>query len=239
MWKPALSVGWGEKTGGTNIVVSDDQGQIAAVMPSEEIWRINLNNIKVKKVLSEKVMVKCLLAVDLFSEHGQLCSYILASDSANHLYFFHQGVVVMVIDTPSVITAMCCGRFVPANKLDDSAHTNGNSSQDDTQVALGSYSGAIYILHNFSITEDEFANAHNPVTNLTTLPCPESDIDCLLGTGHFNSLYVYRDTKMVGQFTTPDWINSLDMADKDSNGVKEIVVGCLDNSVHAFKVITT
>jgi len=43
----------------------------------------------------------------------------------------------------------------------------------------------------------------------------------------------------VGQYTTPDWICCMDKADLDGDGATEIVIGCLDNSVHAIKLAPT
>lgn len=43
----------------------------------------------------------------------------------------------------------------------------------------------------------------------------------------------------VAHHITSDWINSLEVADLDGDGAKEVVFGCLDNSVHAVKVSPT
>ena len=44
---------------------------------------------------------------------------------------------------------MCCGNFIDAMKLEGVQDAAGN--RDNQQVALGSASGAIYILHNFTV----------------------------------------------------------------------------------------
>ena len=53
----------------------------------------------------------------------------------------------------SLITfQMCSGNFIEAVKLEGVQDIAG--SKDSQQVALGSASGAIYILHNFTVSEN-------------------------------------------------------------------------------------
>ena len=42
--------------------------------------------------------------------------------------------------------------------------------------------------------------------------------------------------QQCGSYQTPDWINSVDLADLDGDGTMEVIVGCLDSSVHAVKI---
>ncbi|KAK3592558.1 hypothetical protein CHS0354_005620, partial [Potamilus streckersoni] len=227
--------------GNSCIVTGDDSGCITAVLPSQELWRINLNNVIMLKEPSQQVSVKCLLTVNLMDQAGQRSNYILAADNTQHLHIIRQGLVVMTTKTPSIITAMCSGHFVDSEKISDGSVKieGGGSSKNDTQVALGSATGAIYILHNFMVTEDEYANAKYPIRQLASLPVSDGPLDFLLCSGNFNSLQVYLDGKSVGQYTTPDWINSMDTADIDNDGKLEIVVSCLDNSVLALKILDT
>ncbi|KAL3874778.1 hypothetical protein ACJMK2_037747 [Sinanodonta woodiana] len=230
-----------DDAGNSCIVTADDSGCISAVLPSQELWRINLNNVIMLKEPSQQVSVKCLLTVNLMDQAGQRSNYILATDNIQHLHIIRQGLVVMTTKTPSIITAMCSGHFVDSEKISDGSVKveGGGNSKDHTQVALGSATGAIYILHNFMVTEDEYANAKYPIRQLASLPVSDGPLDFLLCTGNFNSLQVYLDGKSVGQYTTPDWINSMDTADIDNDGKLEIVVSCLDNSVLALKILDT
>lgn len=58
------------------------------------------------QVRSSALSVKCQLTVNLTDEHNQKSSYVLVSDSDCQMYVIHQGTVVMVIKTPSIITAV-------------------------------------------------------------------------------------------------------------------------------------
>lgn len=58
------------------------------------------------QVRSSSLSVKCQLTVNLTNEHNQKSSYVLVSDSGYQMYVIHQGTVVMVIKTPSIITAV-------------------------------------------------------------------------------------------------------------------------------------
>lgn len=227
-----------DKTGNQVIVLSDDNGLVMGVLPSSELWKVNINNTKLTKELGPKLTVKCVLSVDLTNSHGQRSSYIMVSDCHNHVYMLQQGTIVMVLETPAVITAMCPGKFVPSEKLPVGHLANGNV-QTDEQVALGSENGAIFLFHNFAITEDEYANAQYPITNMESLTVTDYDTDLLLCSGHFNKLHVYSDGKKIGDYPTTDWICSMNTIDLDNDGVKEVVVGCLDNSIHAIKVSPT
>ncbi|KAJ8308111.1 hypothetical protein KUTeg_014365 [Tegillarca granosa] len=138
-----------DKTGNQVIVLSDDNGLVMGVLPSSELWKVNINNTKLTKELGPKLTVKCVLSVDLTNSHGQRSSYIMVSDCHNHVYMLQQGTIVMVLETPAVITAK------------------------------------------------------------------------------------------IGDYPTTDWICSMNTIDLDNDGVKEVVVGCLDNSIHAIKVSPT
>ncbi|XP_069116021.1 uncharacterized protein [Argopecten irradians] len=228
-----------DKTGNVVIVMSTETGVISGVLPSSELWRINLHDLGTNTNPKQTISVRSLLAAELVNHHGHKSSYIMAADDNKNLIIIHQGTVVSILRTSSVITAMCQGRFVVDDKLLPTGLPSGGGHSVSTQVALGSESGAVYIFHNFNVTEDEYANTQYPITNLRALTVADKDTDLLLCTGHFNSLNIYSDGKKVGQHQTPDWINSLEIADLDGDGTKEVVFGCLDNSVHAVKVSPT
>ena len=51
--------------------------------------------------------VQCLLSTELSGPSGEKCNYILAADDKQHVHVIHQGEVVMTINTPTVVTAVC------------------------------------------------------------------------------------------------------------------------------------
>ncbi|WAR19439.1 hypothetical protein MAR_001277 [Mya arenaria] len=122
--------------GNCAIVAADESGYICAIQPSQELWRINLNNLAINKGPSEKAIVTSLLCADLTTPSGEVCSYILAADNRKHLLVVNQGEVVMTINTPDVVTAMCSGAFIDAERLD----TGGETTQTkNTTQKVGNY----------------------------------------------------------------------------------------------------
>ncbi|XP_046571104.1 LOW QUALITY PROTEIN: uncharacterized protein LOC124279337 [Haliotis rubra] len=234
-----------DTAGTSSVVMCNDSGLVSAVLPSSEQWRVDLNSSQSVPVSSvSHLVVTSLLTAELVDQHGRECNYVLVADNAGHIFILNQGVVVMVLTAPAPVTAMCKGRFVAADKLDlsspgkDAPPLPAVTSKHCHQVALGTQTGAIYLLHSFTITVDEFANAQSKVSNMTTLNRPDSDTDILLCCGQFNHLNAYHDGQLVAEFPTPDWIHTLAVADIDSDGVPEAVVGCLDHSMHAIKILT-
>uniref|UniRef100_A0A0B7AYL6 Ciliary BBSome complex subunit 2 N-terminal domain-containing protein n=1 Tax=Arion vulgaris TaxID=1028688 RepID=A0A0B7AYL6_9EUPU len=129
---------------------------------------------------------------------------------------------------------MTQGRFIPSNKLN---LPPGNSSASESeQVALGANNGAVYILHNFNVTLDEYVNANCSITNMCTVPQPDSSTDLLLCAGHFSALHLYKDGQILMEYPTSDWVTSIAKADIDDDGALEIVIGCKDNTVVALKM---
>ncbi|XP_064603523.1 uncharacterized protein LOC135468961 [Liolophura sinensis] len=226
--------------GNVSIVSSDSSGVIAAHLPSAELWRINLNDQHIARDPGLSLSVKCLLAVEVTSHQGQRSSYILASDNARQVQVINQGVVVLTIKTPETITAMCSGTFLPRAKL-SLPPDKGDYSEDKpvTQIALGASNGAIYILHDFTLSQDEYANTGLPIMHLSGLSIPDIQSDLLLCAGHFNTLQVFYEGKKSGQYQMVDWVNSLHLVDLDGDGTQEVVLGCLDNSVSALKISAT
>ncbi|XP_060574235.1 uncharacterized protein LOC132731946 [Ruditapes philippinarum] len=226
-----------DQLGNCSIVTSDESGYICATSPSKELWRININNLPTSKGPTEKSVVTCLLSTDLVTPTGEKCSYILAADDNKHLHFVHQGEVVMTLNTPEIITAMCSGLFIDADKLDFGQDAGNMKSQ--SQVALGCNNGAIYILHNFTISEEEFGNAKYHITHLIPHQSVNLKVDLLLCAGHFNALHIYHEGKKVGSYETPEWINSMDLSLGDKDKKPEIVVGCSDNSITGINLFET
>lgn len=64
----------------------------------------------------------------------------------------------------------------------------------------------------FQITEDEYANAQYPITNMKSLTVPDYDTDLLMCSGHFNKLHVYSDGKVTAIITCPSVCFQIDIA---------------------------
>ncbi|CAG5123033.1 unnamed protein product [Candidula unifasciata] len=224
-----------EDNGGSPIIVcSNDSGVITWVQPTKELWRINLNSLSNKNP-SHIVKVSCLQTVQITDSTGNRRQYLLAADNSNRIHVICNGTVVSSLMTPSVITAMTQGRFVPSSKLSLPPGTSSSAS-DSEQVALGASNGAVYILHNFHVTLDEFVHAKCTVTNLCTLPQSDSSTDLLLCAGYFSALHLYKDGQLIMEYPTSDWVTSIAKADIDGDGTLEVVIGCKDNTVVALKL---
>ncbi|KAK0052301.1 hypothetical protein Bpfe_018384 [Biomphalaria pfeifferi] len=223
-----------EENGGSPVIVcSNDSGVITGVQPTEELWRINLNSLSNKNP-STLVRISCMLVVYLTDSTGNRKQYLLAADNAKRIHVISNGTIVNSLVAPVNITAMCQGRFIPSNKL--SLASSPTLSTDGEQVALGSSSGSVYILHNFNITLDDYVNTKSPITSLCTLPQSDHSTDLLLCAGHFSSLHLYRDGQLFYEYLTSDWVNNIATADIDDDGVLEVIIGCMDKTVVALKV---
>ncbi len=132
-----------------------------------------------KQGLSCTPYVKCLLSVDICDNNGQTSNYLLASDNHRHLFFIQQGSIVLVLNTPDVITAvsvqqicaqvtlefsslhwcrnlprtlqMASGYFMEQQLLESVAADQPASATQTTQIVLGSETGAIYLVSNFEV----------------------------------------------------------------------------------------
>ncbi|XP_052269427.1 uncharacterized protein LOC127870885 isoform X2 [Dreissena polymorpha] len=220
--------------GNCYIVVADDAGYIYAIQPSKQLWRININNVHTSRGPLERASVTCMLCVPLPNGTGQLCSYILAADDKRRLHVISQGDIVMTIHTPDTVTAMCCGLFIAEEKLEAGPDTF--SHQHPVQVALGCTSGALYILQNFTISEEEFGNAGCHISQMLSHPAVNGKIDYLLCAGHFSALQVFLEGKQIGSYETPNWVNCMDILCPGKDQRPQIVFACLDNSVHGVSL---
>ncbi|BFZ07315.1 hypothetical protein BsWGS_10354 [Bradybaena similaris] len=223
-----------EDNGGSPVIVcSNDSGVITWVQLTTELWRINLNSLSNKNP-SHLVKVSCLQTVQMTDSTGNRRQYLLAADNSNRIHVICNGAIISSLMTPSSITAMTQGRFIPSTKL--SLPPGVSSASDSEQVALGACNGAVYILHNFHVTLDEFVNAKCSVTNMCTVPQTDSSTDVLLCAGYFSALHLYKDGQLLMQYPTSDWVSSIAVADIDGDGTQEVVIGCKDNTVVALKL---
>lgn len=213
------------------IVSSTERGLIIASQSSSPLWTINLNDY-VKVPRRSLVSVKCLLSVELPDCHGHTLQYLLVADDTPRLHLLQRGQIVISIPTPATVTAMEQGTFVSPSQLPAGPTAWGGNCK---QVALGTNTGAVYILYNFSITLEEIVRVEGPITHLAALQVVDSPLDLLLCAGHFKALCIYRQGKLIHRHATSDWINSIVSADVDKDETKEVIVGCMDRTVYALK----
>ncbi|XP_014767833.1 uncharacterized protein LOC106867466 [Octopus bimaculoides] len=229
-----------DQTGDLAIVTSDEFGIVCASKVSEELWKINLNN-KCTKELKGEIIVKSLLSVDFVDQHGHKSCYVLISDNMKQIFVLRDGSIVNLLTAPGVIVAMCKGSFVNSNILGYQAQPNGDIARDsdppeNTQVLLGTENGAIYFLHNFTISVDEYARVSQPILDLQPLHLPDCSSDLVLCSGYYNAITVFLEGRKICQYTTPDWVSTMDIADTDEDGTDEIILGCKDNTIQIIKL---
>ncbi|KAK2166828.1 hypothetical protein NP493_1301g00041 [Ridgeia piscesae] len=155
------------------------------------------------------------------------------------LYFLQQGTVVLALNTPGRITAMCAGQFLQPDHIENNQAVGPSSSSIHcTQVALGCDTGAIYIMSGYEVYQDEFANIQNPITCMHTLRTTDTQgLDSILCAGWFNGVAVVKQGQEVGRYKTPAWVNAMVTTSDLVNGSdREIVIGCKDRSVHGLQV---
>ncbi|ELT88704.1 hypothetical protein CAPTEDRAFT_224174 [Capitella teleta] len=219
--------------GSAAVVTGDTMGHLWAFSPYSDLWRLRLTDSKQPKS-QNSTQVQCLLTANLQSKHGQTCGYLLATDHSQHLHFIHQGTVVLTLKTPSTITAMCEGKFICPTEIETKDPSGTSNPACETQVALGSSTGAIYIMTNFEIYTEEFAHVQLPITSLETLP-PVDGKNGLLCAGHFNALCVFREGKELSRFPTSSWVTSLCL-EEEEDGKCRVVIGCDDRTVYAVQI---
>lgn len=117
------------------VVIGDSSGHLWAFSPYSDLWRLRLGDSKQTKVRvyllhlfapiffghfqtyrfffeiwlqrpQNAPRVKSMLATKLLNQHGQSCHYLLAADDTQHLYFIHQGSIVLTLKTPAVVNAV-------------------------------------------------------------------------------------------------------------------------------------
>ncbi|XP_071802881.1 uncharacterized protein [Asterias amurensis] len=220
-----------DAAGNPSLLAGDTGGVINALLPYSHLWKLQLNPVS-QSVDNGPSGVKSLLATLLVGSSGQMSNYILASDDRCNLHFIQQGLIVLTLKTPAVVTAMCCGNFLSKDELQTTEVFQGSTSQ----VALGGKDGSIFIMNNFQIHKAEFANMQLPIMHLASIATGHSDeLDSLLSAGHSNYVTLYHNRKLVNRYQASDWINSLAVADLDKNGEQEILIGCRDGWLHALR----
>jgi len=223
-----------ENNAGSPVIVSsNDAGVVTGVEATAVLWRINLNSLSNKNP-SINVKVLCLLSAEMTDASGNKRKYILAADNSRRIHLICNGMVVSSLNAPSNITAMTQGRFISSAKL--GLPSVSPAASDNEQVALAGSNGAVYIMHNFQITLDDYVNARSPITSLCTVPKPDLPSDLLLCAGHFSSLNLYNEGQLLTQYPTSDWVSNIVPADVDGDGCLEVVIGCMDRTVMAIRV---
>ncbi|KAK2169609.1 hypothetical protein LSH36_8g01061 [Paralvinella palmiformis] len=219
------------------IIIGDRQGHVAAFSPFTEFWRVRLSDLGQYKNLALRPQVTCVHITELTDKYGQRRSCVLVSDTCKAVHMIQGGSIVLTLYTPAVVTAMVSGHFVESNEADENDTVMANQTWTEEQVLMGTDNGAIYIMANFQIYQEEYANIHHTITHLSTLASADSQItDTLLCAGHFDALCILRDGQEISHHKTSAWIISLVTADINNDGVDEILIGCHDNTLHALKV---
>lgn len=228
-----------DKLGNVSLVAGDSAGVVTAFSPHSDMWKIRLSDVTRVKGVTSGIQLGDLLSVVLSDPRGQLTNYVLATDNSNMLYFLQQGTVVLALNTPARITAMCAGQFLQPDHIENNQVTGSSSSSIHcTQVALGSDTGAIYIMSGYEVYQDEFANIQTPITCLHTLRATDTQgLDSILCAGWFNGVSVVKQGQEVGRYKTPAWVNAMvTTSDLATGGDREVVIGCKDRSVHGLQV---
>ncbi|XP_022091016.1 uncharacterized protein LOC110979489 isoform X2 [Acanthaster planci] len=222
-----------DATGNVSVITGDTGGVVHAQLPYSHLWKLRLDS-PMQEAESRPSVVKCLLAANLVGSSGRRSNYILASDDCRNLHFIQQGLIVLTLPTPSVITAMCCGNFLPKEEVQQISEMPEATA---SQVALGGNDGSIIIMTDFQIHTTEYANFQLPIMHLGAIATGHADeLDSMLCAGYSHSLALYHSRKLLNQYEASDWINSLAVADLDKNGEPEVLIGCRDGTVEAVKV---
>jgi len=183
-----------------------------------------------------------MLSVRLQTSNGVPINYILVSDNCKNLFILQNGMVVYRLQVTSVVTAMTAGYFIaimppPFSPSQSFGSPRLQSPSRQSQVALGTEEGSIYVLSNFQL--HPYASVHLPITNLASLPndgCPES-IDFVMCAGHFNALVVFEGQELVHRLETKEWIHTVSCT--HDNNQRHVVLGMLDNTVSTYRVIVS
>ncbi|XP_078001268.1 uncharacterized protein LOC144453787 [Glandiceps talaboti] len=222
-----------DATGNLSVVVGDKGGNINAFLPFRPLWRLRIADVTLPQNVSKPAAVTCLLTANLTSPSGNMSNYILVCDDCQRLHILQQGSVVQTLHTQSIVTAMCCGQFLPESESD----TTSSHSRSASQIALAGQDGSIYIMSHFQIYSVEYGSVHLPLTQVMTFPASkDGEMDYILCAGHFNSVMLYHTGKLVTKYTTSDWVNAMATADVNNDGEMEIIISCLDNTISFLKV---
>ncbi|XP_001201630.1 uncharacterized protein LOC764949 [Strongylocentrotus purpuratus] len=230
-----------DAAGNLEIVAGDLEGQVHAVVPFSNLWKLRLKPTNNRPQKDNKTQpqsaegVSQLLAARLYSStSGIATNYILASDRAKNLHFIQQGALVLTLPAVTSIKAMCSGYFMSLPEETDIPEIKNGI---DHQVALGGEDGTISILSNFKISELQYANVHLPITQMLRLPSVQNDgKDSLLCSGHFNSVFLYHSAICLAKYQTSDWVIAMSLSEVDKEGKQEVVIGCRDKNITAIKV---
>lgn len=228
-----------DPTGSVGIVTVDTDGNVCSFTPYFDLWKLQLADVRRSKGLNmHGVKVASVMTATVKTSDGVSSNYVLVADET-HLYIIQHGTVVLILSTPDTITAMCCGQFL---NTDTSKHspTQRHIVPSDCQIALATNTGMIYLMTNFQICDEPFANVRLPVTQLCVLrTVHKSSTDVLIAGGNFNSLIILSHGKVLTCHELPTWVSSMSVADVDQDGEDEVVVGCHDNSIHGLKISLT
>lgn len=186
-----------------------------------------------------------MLSVSLPTAAGTTVNYVLVADSCKNLYFLQNGTIVYKLTAPSAVTAMTAGYFMvtepnilrsPIQSLSSPRRQSSHMTRQ-TQVALGTEDGGLFILTNFRLCP--YANVHLPITQLEKLQASFGEgTDILLCIGHFNAIMGFHQQELVLHYPMRDWVHTMTSTVGEQESKVEIIVGLMDNTIQSFELTT-
>ena len=172
-------------------------------------------------------------------------TYTAIADNRKRLHFFQNDTLVQTINVPSVVTCICKGYFVQNDTYSGSESTLGSPTRSsrpvnfrsEEQLALGTRSGMIYIISNFTLSP--YASVGLRLSSIQTLRASSSDdADAVICSGHFNAALVFKNGTQVLKHVTVDWVHTLDIYnDIDSNHNPLIILGCMNSTIEMIRIL--
>ncbi|XP_071833588.1 uncharacterized protein [Apostichopus japonicus] len=220
--------------GNTAIVAGDSGGLLSAVLPFNDLWKLKLRpeDSVAKQPGTSQPSVKALLAFSgPSSSAGHVTNYILVCDDQNCLHILQQGTKVLTLSTPGPVTAMCSGIF------------QGSSGEIDQrffsmkEVALGCHNGTIYIMKEFKILPQAYANIQLPIMHLRQLPSVRDDgLDSILCAGQFRAVLLLHNGQILSRYEVSDLVVTMETCKNDTDESVESFIGCRDKTLYSLKV---
>jgi len=199
--------------------------------PHEENWKVRLvdnsrsflPNQQISPftgtAFSQEPSIRCLLSVLITDKYGIQLPVLLLCSGDHAIHYYNQGQRIFTLWFPNRINTLCHGNF-----------------ENNITIVAGCEDGFIYIVQDYTLRR--YISVGHPITQLLPIKLEGHSIHSLLCVGHFNSLKVYHQSKLLIEHKTSDWIHTMSVGDVDNDGKEEIVVGLVSNLVQVFKVIS-
>lgn len=220
--------------GNTSIVAGDSSGLVSALLPFSPLWKFKVRpeHGVGKQPGTSQPSAKSLLAFSgPSSPAGHVTNYILVSDDQNCLHVLQQGSRVLTIAVPGLVTAMSSGVFQGSSGEIDQRYSTIK------EVALGCHNGTIYIMKEFKILVQPYANIQLPIMHLKEIPSVRGDgLDSLLCAGHFRAVLLLHGGQILSRYEVSDLVVTMETCQTDTDGRVETFIGCRDKTLHAINV---